>query len=92
MGYKIVECKSLQNTHKSIYRDSVLQNLTQEEIKSLVDSLIDPVFVITNANQILKDKLEIFVDDKTRENFYMIDRAQKKLLDTINALRSTSKC
>ena len=91
MGYKIVECKSLQKTHKSIYGDSILQNLTQEEIKSLVDGLIDPVFVIANANQILKDKLEVFVDEKTRANFYMIDRAQKKLLDTINELRSPSK-
>lgn len=91
MGYKIVECKSLQNVPQSIPK-SITQNLTQNEIKSLVDSLIDPVFVIVNANQMLKDKLEIFVDSKTRENFYMIDRAQKKLEDTINVLRSASKC
>ena len=92
MGYRIIECKTLQNTHKSILQNSITQNLTPEEIKSLVDSLVDPIFVISNANQMLKKKLEVFVDDKTRENFYMIDRAEKKLLNTLNALRNTSKC
>ena len=61
--------------------------LSQKEKKSLVDSLVDPIFVINNANSVLKKKLEKFVDSETRQNFYMIDRAQKKLIDSINQLR-----
>ena len=61
--------------------------MSDKERKLLIDSLVDPVFVISNANSLLKEKLEKFVDSETRNNFYMIDRAQKKLIDSINQLR-----
>ena len=58
------------------------------EQKMLVDGLVDPTFVISNANSILMKKLERFVDEETRKNFYMIIRAQEKLIDSINKLRN----
>ena len=63
------------------------EELSLIERKSLIDSLVDPAFVIANANLLLLKKLEKFVDAETRENFYMIDRAQKKLIKSINQLR-----
>ena len=63
------------------------ERLSIIERKILIDGLVDPVFVIANANLLLMKKLEKFVDAETRENFYMIDRAQKKLMKSINQLR-----
>ena len=63
------------------------EKLSAVERKSLIDSLIDPIFVISNANSMLIKKLEKFVDSETRENFYMIERSQKKLTALINQLR-----
>ena len=76
-------CKSPPQKNSKIH----IENISNKEKKLLIDSLVDPAFVIANANSMLKQKLEAFVDSKTRENFYMIDRAQKKLVDTINQLR-----
>lgn len=90
MGYKIIECKSnnlynLEHSLKSSISNS--RKLSKNE-KKLVDSLVDPTFVIVNANQILKKKLEKFLDVETRENLYMIDRSSKKLIASINQLRN----
>ena len=63
------------------------ENFSKQDRKLLIDSLVDPLFVISNANSMLKTKLEKFVDDDTRQNFYMIDRAQEKLVTSINQLR-----
>ena len=90
MGYKIIECKSLNshNRRHTLKSDfSYGQKLSKNE-KKLVDSLVDPTFVIANANQILKKKLEKFLDAETRENLYMIDRSSKKLIESINQLRN----
>ena len=89
MAAKIINSKSI-----TIHNDKNLPNfqisiekLSPKEKKLLIDSLVDPIFVISNANFILKTKLEKFLDEETRENFYIIDRAQKKLVCSIDQLR-----
>ena len=86
---KVINSKSV-----TIHNDKHLSNsqlsiekLSTKEKKLLIDSLVDPVFVISNANFILKTKLEKFLDEETRENFYIIERAQKKLVYSIDQLR-----
>ena len=69
-----------------------IEKLSPKERKLLIDSLVDPIFVISNANFILKTKLEKFLDEETRENFYMIERAQKKLVYSIDQLRYGKDC
>ncbi len=64
-----------------------LSSISKEEKKALIDSLVDPVFVISNANEMLRVKLEKFVDGNTKEYMYMIERAQKKITQTINILK-----
>ena len=89
MGYKIIECKSLHSKTSEQSKSLPSKNLSKNE-KKLVDSLVDPTFVILNANQILKKKLEKFLDAETRENLYMIDRSSKKLIESINELRNNT--
>lgn len=90
MGYKIIECKSnnLYNLGHSLKSSISNSRKLSKNEKKLVDSLVDPTFVIVNANQILKKKLEKFLDAETRENLYMIDRSSKKLIESINQLRN----
>ena len=93
MGYRLVECKSHLDSKKpkkpTRKNRITIDKLTENERKILIDSLVDPIFVISNANSSLKGKLEKYVDQETRENFYMIERSQKKLLDSINQLRTS---
>ena len=89
MGYKIIECKPIHSKTTKQTKSFSSKNLSKNE-KKLVDSLVDPTFVILNANQILKKKLEKFLDAETRENLYMIDRSSKKLIESINKLRNNT--
>ena len=92
MGYKIIECESLQPKKSNTSEQdtfSIPTELSNKERKFLIDSLVDPTFVILNANYVLKKKLEKFLDEATRENFYMIERSSQKLIDSINQLRNT---
>ena len=68
---------------------SLTYKLSTKEKKKLIDSLVDPIFVIMNANNHLQSKLEYFLDEETRERFYMIDRAQRRIANTILELKST---
>ena len=92
MGYNVVECKNLPRNSIPTHDNSNLNQfdkLSYEDKKTLVDSLIDPIFVVSNANEFLKKKLEIFVDEETREHFYMIERSQKRIKETIDQLRKS---
>ena len=87
---KLSECNTVSNKIiNSKEFEHFAAKLTKQEKKQLIDSLVDPIFVIMNANNHLKEKLEYFLDEDTRERFYMIDRAQKRISNTIFALKST---
>lgn len=89
MTAKIINSKSVTlHDDKHLTRTQLsIEKLSTKEKKLLIDSLVDPIFVISNANFILKNKLEKFLDAETRENFYMIERAHKKLVYSIDQLR-----
>ena len=94
MGYKTIECENLEflvTTVKFIpSKISCIRKLPLKEKKQLVDSLVDPIFVISNANNFLKQELEKFVSDETKEYFHMIDRAQKRIMSSVDQLRDFS--
>ena len=64
-------------------------NFTPEQ-KFLIDALVDPIHVISNSNELLKQKILPFVDVPTKEYFYMIERAQNRLLETLEKIRENS--
>lgn len=74
------------NTKKLIYPNP---NFTLEQ-KFLIDTLVDPIHVISNSNEILKQKILPFVDAPTKEYFYMIERAQNRILETLEKIRNNS--
>ncbi|KAF6243396.1 hypothetical protein C6988_03905 [Nitrosopumilus sp. b1] len=68
---------------------SLNPNFTPEQ-KYLIDTLVDPIHVISNSNELLKQKILPFVDVPTKEYFYMIERAQNRLLETLEKIRDNS--
>lgn len=54
----------------------------------LINELVDPICVISNANEILSKRLSKFVDDETRTYFEMISRAATKTKVLIDELRN----
>ncbi|MEM3173096.1 MAG: hypothetical protein QXE82_06110 [Candidatus Nitrosotenuis sp.] len=54
----------------------------------LINELVDPICVISNANEILLKHLGRFVDDETRAYFEMISRAATKTKALIDELRN----
>lgn len=64
-------------------------NFTYEQ-KFLIDALVDPIHVISNSNELLKQKILPFVDASTKEYFYMIERAHTRLLETLEQIRDAS--
>ncbi|MEM4378134.1 MAG: hypothetical protein QXX85_04015 [Candidatus Nitrosotenuis sp.] len=54
----------------------------------LINELVDPICVISNANEILSKRLNRFVDDETKAYFEMISRATTKTKAIIDELRN----
>jgi light-regulated signal transduction histidine kinase (bacteriophytochrome) len=49
---------------------------------------VDPICVISNANEILSKRLSRFVDEETRSYFAMIEKATSKTKTIIDELRN----
>jgi light-regulated signal transduction histidine kinase (bacteriophytochrome) len=56
----------------------------------LVNDLVDPICVISNANEILSKRLGRFLDAETRSYFEMIARAATKTKTLVEELRNDS--
>ncbi|RDJ30897.1 MAG: hypothetical protein DWQ18_05235 [Crenarchaeota archaeon] len=84
---KFNQVQTLEDKSKKLL--SLNPNFTQEQ-KYLIDTLVDPIHVISNSNELLKQKILPFVDAPTKEYFYMIERAQNRLLETLEKIRDNS--
>jgi hypothetical protein len=86
MGYKPIHCESLDS---KIYPEtnSARKELYKKRKEDLVKELVDPICVISNANDLLSSRLGKFVDDETRAYFEMISRAVTKTRTLVEELR-----
>jgi len=86
MGYKAVYCQNLrQHEHDSAAQTPALSIKRKTD---LVGDLVDPICVISNANEILYQKLGKFLDAETRAYFAMIARAAAKSKALVEDLRN----
>ena len=86
MGFKGVHCERLKS--KQLDSNSASRELYNKRRTDLVRELVDPICVISNANEILSRRMGKFVDDETRSYFEMIDRAITKTKTLIEELRN----
>ncbi|MDC8437704.1 MAG: hypothetical protein LV468_01735 [Candidatus Nitrosotenuis sp.] len=88
MGYREVYCENL----KQKSQDAVIARraLYSKRKVDLVNELVDPICVISNANYILCQKLSKFLDDDTKAYFAMIERAATKSKTLVEELRNDS--
>lgn len=86
MGYKPIHCEFLKQ-HTMELQTSVRNDLYKKRKKDLINELVDPICIISNANEILLSKLGKFVDDETRAYFEMIMRATTKTRTLVEELR-----
>lgn len=61
--------------------------LYRKRKEDLVKELVDPICIISNANEILSVRLGKFVNDDTRAYFEMISRSVTKTKTLIEELR-----
>jgi len=88
MGYNGVYCEHLkQKSHGAV---TARQALYSKRKVDLVNELVDPICVISNANDILYQKLSKFLDDDTKAYFAMIERAATKSKTLVEELRDDS--
>lgn len=87
MGYKGIHCENLPSTRDAV---SARRNLYQKRKTALVNDLVDPICVISNANEILSRRLGMFLDEETRAYFEMIARAATKTKTLVEELRNDS--
>jgi hypothetical protein len=85
MGFNGVYCENLK---KSEDANSARRDLYDKRRTDLVNDLVDPICVISNANEILSKKLGKFVDDETRSYFDMIQRSVTKTKTLVEELRN----
>lgn len=64
--------------------------MPQRTERSIVNDLVDPISIISNANEILYEKLGAFVDEDTRACFEMIRRATAKSKSLVEDLKRQS--
>ncbi|MFN3654497.1 MAG: hypothetical protein ACK4TO_04120 [Candidatus Nitrosotenuis sp.] len=83
MGYNSVYCENLKQKRKTSCTSEQMNKRT-----GLINELVDPICVISNANEILSKRLSKFVDDETRTYFEMISRAATKTKVLIDELRN----
>ena len=87
MGYNGIHCENLSPKVNDV---SAQRNLYQKRKTDLVIDLVDPICVISNANEILSRKLGRFLDAETRSYFEMIKRAATKTKTLVEELRNDS--
>ena len=85
MGFKGVYCSNLEAKKDA---DTARRFLYDKRRSDLVIELVDPVCVISNANEILSKKLGKFVDDETRSYFEMVQRAVTKTRTLVEELKN----
>lgn len=88
MGYKEVHCENLKQKNQKTDVNSARDALYNKRCAELVNELVDPICVISNANEIISKRLSKFVDDETRSYFEMISRAAIKTKTVIDELRN----
>jgi light-regulated signal transduction histidine kinase (bacteriophytochrome) len=88
MGYMGIHCKTL--TSRSNDATSARRTLYQKRKTGLVNDLVDPICVISNANEILSRRLGKFLDEETRSYFEMITKAATKTKTLVEDLRNDS--
>lgn len=87
MGYKAVRCEHLKQKDQKTDTVYQINSLYDKETGDLVNDLVDPICVISNANEILSKRLGKFVDDETRSYFEMIAKAASKIEVLVDELR-----
>ena len=87
MGYRGIHCENLSSTNDAV---SARHNLYKKRKTDLVNDLVDPICVISNANEILSKRLGKFLDKETRAYFEMITRAATKTKTLVEELRNDS--
>ncbi len=87
MGYTGIYCENLSRVDNAA---SARRNLYQKRKTDLVNDLVDPICVISNANEILSKRLGKFLDAETRAYFEMITRAATKSKTLVEELRNDS--
>lgn len=87
MGYNGVYCVHLKKSQDAV---NARQALHSKRKVDLVNELVDPICVISNANHILYQKLSKFLDDDTKAYFAMIERAATKSKTLVEELRNDS--
>jgi hypothetical protein len=86
MGFKGVYCEGLKS--KKLDSNSASRELYNKRRTDLVRELVDPICVISNANEILSRRMNRFVDKETRSYFEMMDRAITKTKTLVEELRN----
>ncbi len=87
MGYKGIHCENLSRTSNAA---SARRNLYQKRKTDLVNDLVDPICVISNANEILSKRLGKFLDEETKAYFEMIAQAATKTKTLVEEIRNDS--
>ena len=85
MGYKPIHCETLKP--KNNETETASKVLHQKRKEDIVNELVDPICVISNANEILFAKLGKFLDTETKTYFEMITRATTKTKTLVEELR-----
>jgi light-regulated signal transduction histidine kinase (bacteriophytochrome) len=88
MGYKAVRCEHLKQKDQKSDSACPTNELYDKRCNDLVIDLVDPICVISNANEILSKRLSRFVDEETRSYFAMIEKATSKTKMIIDELRN----
>jgi light-regulated signal transduction histidine kinase (bacteriophytochrome) len=87
MGYNEVRCESLKQKDQKTDTVCSTNELHGKRRDDLVSDLVDPICVISNANELLSKRLGKFVDDETRSYFEMIEKATSKTKMLVDELR-----
>ena len=78
--------KSIQYPSSTRTGDAI-KVLYRKRKEDLVKELVDPICIISNANEILSMRLGKFVNDDTRAYFEMISKSVTKTKTLIEELR-----
>lgn len=87
MGYRGIHCENMSRANDVT---TARRTLYQKRKSDLINDLVDPVCVISNANEILSKRLGKFLDKETRSYFEMIARASTKTKTLVEELRNDS--
>lgn len=79
--------KKFTQSNLSDHTRDATKALYQKRKEDLVKELVDPICIISNANEILSMRLGKFVNDDTRAYFEMISKSVTKTKTLIEELR-----